>query len=70
MSALNPMSTFDPTLPVMVHDQRNDSTIEWKPEWADDYRKHATGGVGPGVVSWDGMLLDGWIEPEEEESDQ
>jgi hypothetical protein len=62
---LHPMSTFDPAKPCQLHDQLNNTTFEWRPEWADDYRKHATGGFGPGIISWDGLLLDGWTEIDE-----
>ncbi len=53
-----PMSTFDPSQPADVHDQLNDRVFRWKPEWASTwlYRSdHA-----PGVVEWEGLLLDGW----------
>ena len=55
----HPMVTFDPTRPADVHDQLNDKIIRWKPEWAatwQDRRDHA-----PGVIEWDGLLLDGWV---------
>jgi hypothetical protein len=29
---MNPMSTFDPSQPAMVHDRLNDRTFEWTPE--------------------------------------
>lgn len=56
---LPPMSEFDPTKPSMVHDALNDETFIWKPEWADHYRRYAQPS-SPGVVGWDGRLLDGW----------
>jgi hypothetical protein len=59
------MDTFDPTMLCMVHDQLNDTTFEWNPEWADDYRKYAAGGFSPGIISWDGLLLDGWSEKDD-----
>ena len=57
---MQPMSTFDPEKPCMVHDELNDSTFVWKPEWAASYKKYADPYDRPGVVSWDGLLLDGW----------
>jgi hypothetical protein len=53
------MSEFDPTKPSRVHDVLNDRTFAWKPEWAAHYRRHAKEN-GPGVIEWDGRLLDGW----------
>ena len=54
------MSEFDPSKPAMVHDQLNDNTLKWHPErMAENYREYA-GDFGPGVISWDGLLLDGW----------
>jgi hypothetical protein len=35
------MSTLDPRKHCTVHDRLNDCPFEWKPEWADNYRKHA-----------------------------
>ncbi|MHC2283563.1 hypothetical protein ACVME8_010206 [Bradyrhizobium diazoefficiens] len=57
---MNPMSTFNPKCPCMVHDRLNDQTIAWKPEWADDYRQYGEPYDTPDVISWDGLLLDGW----------
>jgi hypothetical protein len=58
-SPLRPMSEFDPSMPAMVHDQLND-TFEWMPEkWREHYERYASEHA-PGIVSWDGLLLDGW----------
>ncbi len=54
------MNTFDPTKSCKVHDQLNDCSVDWKPEWADDYSKHATSSFGESIVAWDGLILDGW----------
>ena len=64
MSPFRPMSEFDPSLPVLVHDRLNDRTFEWSPDWLASYKTYAVK-VDPGIVSWDGLLLDGWalIEP-------
>ena len=56
---LRPMSEFDPTRPAFVHDELNDRTFEWKPEWAASYREHAIEDRG-GKIGWDGLILDGW----------
>jgi hypothetical protein len=45
----------------MIHDSLNDKTFAWKPEWAANYREHATDD-GSGVIGYDGLLLDGWNE--------
>jgi hypothetical protein len=60
---LRPMSAFDPTRPALVHDELNDRTFEWKPEWAESYGEalddsRRWGSVGK--VEWDGLVLDGW----------
>ena len=57
--ALRPMSEFDPSKPALVHDQLNDDTFEWLPEqhmphW-EPFKE-----AEPGVIGWDGLLLDGW----------
>ena len=56
---MRPMSKFDPSAPAMVHDRLNDRTFEWKPEWRAAYEKHAARHA-PGVIEFDGLLLDGW----------
>ncbi|SFM51096.1 hypothetical protein SAMN05216573_102199 [Bradyrhizobium sp. Rc3b] len=53
------MDTFDPDRACQVHDGLNDQLIEWRPQWAAAYREHAAK-WDEGVVSWDGLLLDGW----------
>ena len=58
---MNPMRTFNPDVPCQVHDGLNDETFDWKPEWAAHYREYAFDHT-EGVVNWDGLLLDGWIE--------
>jgi hypothetical protein len=56
---MNPMSTFDPDVACRVHDRLNEQVLIWKPEWADDYRQYARE-HDVGVISWGGLLLDGW----------
>jgi hypothetical protein len=59
------MSEFDPWKPAMVHDQLNDKVFEWEPErYLMHYRKYARPSFDSdkGLVEWDGLLLDGWME--------
>ena len=58
-SNLRAMSDFDPAKPSRVHDILNDETLDWDPEWAEHYRQYAQVN-SPGVIEWDGRLLDGW----------
>jgi hypothetical protein len=53
------MTEFDPAQPALVHDRVNDQMMEWSPDWRDNYRKYARPDA-PGVVTFDGLLLDGW----------
>jgi hypothetical protein len=39
---MNPMSTFNPDKPCKVHDRVNEFLLDWKPEWAADYRRWAS----------------------------
>jgi hypothetical protein len=43
----------------MVHDRLNDRTFAWWPDQAAAYAKYARE-VEPGVISFDGLLRDGW----------
>lgn len=55
------MKDFDPSVPSIVHDRLNDETFEWTPAtWQAGYEKHAKQ-FEPGVIAWDGLLLDGWL---------
>jgi hypothetical protein len=38
----------------------NEFLLDWKPEWAADYRRWASE-FDTGVIEWDGLLLDGWL---------
>ena len=53
------MSTFNPDTPCRVHDQLNDKTFDWRPDWARHYRRYARE-HDVGVIGWDGLMLDGW----------
>ena len=55
-----PISTFNPEQRCRVHDRLNDQVLDWKPEWASHYREYAAK-HDEGVISWDGLLLDGWL---------
>ena len=59
MSELQPMRTFDPDRRCIVHDGANDSTFAWNPSDAEHYRRYAQPWDTPGVISYDGALLDG-----------
>ena len=40
---MNPMSTFDPSKPAMVHDRLNDRTFQWKPKTMQaNYEQYAS----------------------------
>jgi hypothetical protein len=59
MSPFRPMTQFDPSRPALVHDRLNAKTFEWSPEWRASFERYKRD-AGLGVVSWDGLLLDGW----------
>lgn len=60
MTDWRPMSEFDAAKPAMVRDKLNDKVFEWQPErYQRHYEAFATS-FGPGVVEWNGLLLDGW----------
>ncbi|OSJ36981.1 hypothetical protein BSZ19_01545 [Bradyrhizobium japonicum] len=58
---MNPMATFNPAEPCRVHDALNNTFIDWKPEWAARYREYAAP-HDEGVIAFDGLLLDGWVQ--------
>jgi hypothetical protein len=60
-----PMSEFDPSEPALVHDRRHDRMIPWSPSFQRSYERSARQ-QEPGVVAYDGLLLDGWLIAEEE----
>jgi hypothetical protein len=60
---MQPMGTFDPERACEVHDGANDTWFTWNPsDAAEHFRTYAEPWDTPGVISWDGMLLDGWRE--------
>ena len=56
---LRPMAEFDPARPCLLHDQLNDVMVDWNADWREDWRLYAHPHA-PGVIEWDGRLLDGW----------
>lgn len=66
--AARPMTTFEPTLPVVVHEATHDVEVEWVPvtaeewdskaKWLDDSRT---------VIRWGEMLLDCWWNARDED---
>jgi hypothetical protein len=63
-----PMSTFDPTQPVVVHEQLNDVEVEWVPVSAEEWQSKARWQDDDRtVVQWKEMLLDRWWPPGGEE---
>ena len=54
------MAEFDPGRPSFVHDRLNGQTIQWEPGWQENYVQEAHE-RSPGVVEWNGRLLDGWL---------
>jgi hypothetical protein len=53
------MQTFEPSRPAMVHDELNQQTFEWQPEWQSSYEQYGELD-GRGISNWDGLLLNGW----------
>lgn len=58
------MSEFDPARPCILHDDMNDGEIHWPGDGdhCAHWHKHATEHT-PGVIEWDGNLIDRWREP-------
>ena len=59
-----PISEFHPDKPgQLVHDQLNDRVIEWDRErHGRDWRQDGHRDFGNGIIEWDGLLLDGWMQ--------
>ena len=56
---MQPMSTFDPDRPCLVHDQVNGRTFDWHTGWASNYRHYARTDKINETVWWDELVLDG-----------
>jgi hypothetical protein len=65
-SLWRPMSEFDPSEPVLLHDRRRNRTLPWSPAFQHSYNQTARE-LSPGVMDYDGLLLDGWMIPEDVE---
>jgi hypothetical protein len=63
-SLLRPMSEFDPSEPAIVHDRRTDRAIPWSPDFEWEFKRRAKQDA-PGVIAFEGLLLDGWLEIED-----
>ena len=63
MQILNPMSDFDPSEPCLLHDLVNNRIVAWSPDFEESYEADSQE-VKPGVVSYAGLLFDGWLEIE------
>jgi hypothetical protein len=62
-SNMRPMSGFDPSQQCVIHDGLNDCWMTWDPDRdAEHDRLHAAHWDRPGIVAWDGLLLDGWLD--------
>ena len=57
---IRPMSDFDPSEPSLVHDRRRDRMLPWSPAFRRSYERSAREHA-PGVVAYEGLLLDGWM---------
>jgi hypothetical protein len=62
---LKPMSDFDPSEPAIVHDRRNDRCIPWSPAFEWEFKRRAKQHA-PGIIAFEGLLLDGWFAPGEQ----
>ena len=58
---LRPMSEFDPAEPAFVHDAVSNRAIPWSPDFQSNYEQTAHQ-LSPGLVAFEGLLLDGWTE--------
>jgi hypothetical protein len=61
------MREFDPFVPAIVHDRQSGRAIFWSPKWVGRYQ-HVAKECTDGFVEFDGLVLDGWLEPREGEA--
>ena len=66
-SLCRPMHEFDPSEPALVHDRRTNRLIPWEPAFRHSFARQACE-LEPGVVAYDGLLLDGWMIVDEPQS--
>lgn len=62
-TSLHPMSDFDPRRSAYLYDSLNEHWLRWRPEYAERWREARN--EKRGVVNFDGMLFQGWLEIEE-----
>jgi hypothetical protein len=67
VSLCRPMREFDPSEPALVHDRRTNRLIPWEPAFRHSFARQACE-LEPGVVAYDGLLLDGWMIVDEPQS--
>lgn len=58
---LQPMQTFDPLQPAILHDRRTDNIETWIGDEAADYQENSVARPD-GTVEWRGCVFDGWGE--------
>jgi hypothetical protein len=58
---LEPMQTFDPSQPAILHDRRTDNIETWTGDHAVNYREHSIVRAD-GTVEWGSFVFDGWGE--------
>ena len=63
-SLCRPMRDFDPSEPSLVHDRRTNRLIPWEPAFRHSFARQARE-LEPGIVAYDGLILDGWLVPED-----
>jgi hypothetical protein len=54
------MSEFDPSEPGLLHDRLGNRALPWSPAFRVSYERTARE-LSPGVVDYEGLLLDGWM---------
>jgi hypothetical protein len=63
---MNPISTFEPMVGAHVHDSLNNMWITLTThDVAAMQRRVRKYGREDGIENWDGLILDGWLPPEE-----
>jgi len=58
---LNPMRTFNPSEPALLHNRLTDAFETWTGEDASDYSSNAVCG-SDNTVRWRTFLFDGWSQ--------
>ncbi|GAC1614556.1 MAG: hypothetical protein NVS9B12_15370 [Vulcanimicrobiaceae bacterium] len=55
---LQPMQTFDPSEPAMLHDRRTNNIETWTGDEVSDYKENSVERPD-GTVEWSGFIFDG-----------